>query len=117
AILVSGALIILVKVLAKRAHVHEKDGGLHAAVVLAGDDRLFDGVHAAYGGAVRVATLLVARAHALQKGDAMRHLAIRGTLHVPRTRTRSGEQALELDAGDHVGVTAVAQLVLAPGIE
>ena len=47
----------------------------------------------------------------------LRHLAIGGPLHVPGARAGGGEDALELDAGHHVGEAAVAQLVLAPGIE
>ena len=81
-VLVAGAFIILVEILAKGAHVHVKDRRLDVRRVLLGDDGLFDGIHAAHRGAVGVATLLIARADALQEGDPSRLFTVRETHHV-----------------------------------
>ena len=65
-----GALVEGVEALALGAHVHEEDLGLGLGHVVDGQHRLLVGEHAADAGAVLV--LLVARADALDEGDALR---------------------------------------------
>ena len=112
-----GHFVILVEILAKGADVQEKDRRLHPRHVLLGDDGLFDGVHAAHSGAIIPPAGRVAGANALQPGDALWLLAIRRTLHVPAKRPGGRQDTLELDAGHHVGIVAVAVFALEPGVE
>ena len=117
AVLLLGSLHVLVEVLAVGPHIHVEDGRLDLSYMLPGDDRLLGGVHAADRGAVSPPTGCIPRAHALDEGDAGGDVAIRRALHPPLEGAGSGQDALELDAGHHVGVAPVAILTLQPSIE
>ncbi len=119
AVLVARPVDVAVELLAERPHVHAEDGDVEIlpAGVLQGDHGLLGGAHAADGGAVAVAAGGVAAAHALDEGDLPDFAAIRGPLHVTAGGTRGREHPLELHAGEHVGVSPVAELAAQRGLE
>ncbi len=59
---------------------------------------------------------LIAGADALQEGDLVGMLVIGGALDVTEGGAGSRQQPLELQRGDHVGITAVAQLLRDAGV-
>ena len=108
---VEGALVEGVEALAHGAHVHEQDLALGPGKVILREHGLLGRVHAADAGAVVV--LLVARADALDEGDALRVGFVGRAQHVADGRTRGGEHALVLERREHVRVAAVAVLAVA----
>ena len=90
------------------ADVHVEDKGLGIGNVILGQDGLLGRVHAAEAGAVGTAHGFVARANALHKDDVLGFLAVRGALHMPARGAGCGEQALVLQGGDNVGISAAA---------
>ena len=117
AVLVLGAVHEPVEILAVGADVHEEDGRLEALGVLLADDGLLGGVHAAHAGAPGIAAVGVAGAHALDEGDLLGLLVVGQPLDVAEVGAGRGEDALELDGGDHVGVGAEAVLAAQPRLE
>ena len=103
-----GALVELVEALALGAHVHEEDLGLGLGHVVDGEHRLLVGEHAADARAVLV--FLVARADALDEGDARRVPAVGRPLDVAHGRARGAQHALVLEGAEDVRVAAVAVL-------
>ena len=104
-----GPPVILLEVFAVGAHVHEEDGGVQGFLaVFLGDDRLLDGVHAADRGAVAVvAVVQVPGAHALEPGDLLGLLVVRRPDQMAGEGTGGAQDALKLQAGDHVGIGGV----------
>ena len=86
--------------------------------MLQSDHGLLGGAHAAYGRAIAIAAGGVAAAHALDEGDTL-HLtaAIRRPLDLSAGRTRGREHAFELDAGQDVRVSPVAELASESALE
>ena len=119
AVLVAGAVHVGVELLAERAHVHAEDGDVQVLAVrmLQGDHGLLGGAHAADGRAVAVAAGGVAAAHALDEGDPLDLSAVRGPLDVSAGGTGGREHAFELHAGQHVGVSPVAELAAQRALE
>ena len=109
AVLVLGALHVLVEVLAESPHLHIEDRGLDVLVVLLGDDRLLGGVHAADRRAPGIGIMIVAGADALDPGYLDRMLLVGGPLDNAFVRAGCGEDAFELDGGNHVRPAAEAQ--------
>ena len=110
AVFVLGPPVIFLEVLAVGPHVHEENGGVQRIffTMLLGDDRLLDGVHAADRGAVAVvAVVQVPGAHALEPGDLQGLLVVRGPDQVAGKRPGGAQDALELQAGHHVGIMGV----------
>ena len=89
--LVVRAPVVGVEALAERPQVHLEDRGSHARHVLLRQHRLLRRVHAADGRAVGV--LLVARADALEEGDLLRLLVVRGAHHVAGGRAQTPRAA------------------------
>ena len=81
------------------------------------DDGVLGGLHAADRGAVVVADLHVAGAHALEEGDPSRLLAVARPLDVPLRGAGGAQEPLQFDARDHVREGVVAVLVLQGGLE
>ena len=104
-----GAVVVLLEFFAVGAHVHVEDSGVQLLVgMLLGDDRLFDGVHAAHGRAVRiVAGVDIARADALQPGDLARFFAVVGAHQVTPVGSRGAQDTLEFEAGYDIGKVQV----------
>ena len=119
AVFVFGPPVVLLEVLAVGAHVHEENGGVQRIVfaMLLGDDRLLDGVHAADRGAVAVvAVVQVPGAHALEPGDLQGLLVVRGPDQVAGKGPGGAQDALELQAGHHVGIGGVVVGLVLLGI-
>ena len=85
--------------------------------MLAGDNRLLGGVHAADRGAIVPAAGLVPGADALNPGYLYRVPAVGRTLHLALERAGGGKDTLKLQAGHHVGHPAVAILALDGGVK
>jgi hypothetical protein len=119
-VFVLGPPVVLFEVLAVGAHVHEEDGGIQGVVfaMLLGDDRLLDGVHAADRGAVAVvAVVQVPGAHALEPGDLQGLLVVRGPHQVAGKGPGGAQDALELQAGHHVGIRGIVVGIVLLGIK
>jgi len=114
AVAVAGPAEVLAVTLAEVAHVHHEDVGVQVRAMLLGNDGLLDRVHAADRGAVGV--LLVAGADALQPGDPLGLTAIGAALDVPVGGAGSREKPLELERGDHVGITPQPVLFVGGGV-
>ena len=107
------ALVEALKVLAVGANVVVKNLGVHVRQVVLGQDHLLLRVRAAHGRAVAVGAVRVhlARADAVNPGDLVRMLLVRGAQDLPLVRTGGTQQALEVHAGDDVLEHAVAVIV------
>ena len=80
--------------------------------MVGGHHRLLGGDHAADRRAIFVAAPGIARADALNPGDAFGLLAVRPPDDVALERPGGRQHPLELDAGQHVGIAAEAELAL-----
>ena len=96
-----GRLVELLVALAEGADVHVVDRDVGQRQRARQQHRLLDGVHAADARAVRHAQGLVARAGALDVGDAVGDLAVRGPEDAA-VRAVRGEQSLHVQAADDV---------------
>ena len=117
AIFVLGAGAVVLELLAEGPHVHEEHGRLQAGRVLAGDDGLLQPIHAADGGAVVVADLLVPGADAGKERHLDRRLLVRWPYHMALRRAGGGQHPLEFQGGQDVLEFAVAVFLLELGIE
>ena len=117
-LLVPGPPVIFFEFFAVGAHIHEENGGIqgHFAVLL-GDDRLFDGIHAAHRGAVAVVAVIhIPGTDALEPGDLGGFLVVRRPDHVAREGPGRGQDPLEFHAGDDIGELGVIIGAVAAGI-
>ena len=97
-----GGLVELLVALAEGADVHVVDGDVRQRQRAGEQHRLLDRVHAADPRAVRHAERLVARAGALDVGDAVGDLPVRRPQHAS-VGAVGGEQPLHVQAADDVG--------------
>ena len=112
-----GPVVEALEALAVGADVHEEDPGLRLGLVLAGDDGLLGGRHAAHRRAPVAPAAPVAAADALDPRHPPGHLAVRGTLDPTAGGPRGAEEPLVLEAGHDVGVPAVAELTERAGVD
>ncbi len=112
-------LEIPIKILSLTADVHVEDSGFYLSLMFLGDNRLFDGVHTADGGTVFVSILAghIPGSRTLNPGNLPGRFSIGGPEKGSLMRTRSAQDALELDAGDHVGVSTISITIQPCGIE
>ena len=112
------ALVEALKVLAVGANVVVKNLGVHIRQVVLGQDHLLLRVRAAHGRAVAVGAFGVdlARTDAVNPGDLVRMLLVRGPQDLPLVRTGRTQQALKVHAGDDVLEDAVAVIVARQGV-
>ncbi len=110
AVIMDGPLEIALVIFARGAHVHVEQRRLHVIIeALPGDDGLLEGEHAAGAGAVRHRALLNPPGpDALNPGDLLGPFAIRRPHQLALGRPGRGENPLIFQAGDHVGVDAIA---------
>src|ERR1019366_7006323 len=92
------------------ANVDIENGAVQARLVFLGDERLLGGVHAEHRGAVIAPPF--ARTHTLNESDVLGRLLVGPAAHFSSIWSRGTEDALELQAGDHVGIVLVAILRL-----
>ena len=104
--LLAGPLVVGIKPLAEGPDVYVEDGGLDDRDMLFGNDGLFGGIHTADRRTVVV--LMVPGSHALDEGDFLRYVAVRGTHHRAVKGAGGAQHPLELDARHHIGIPAVA---------
>jgi hypothetical protein len=76
-----------------------------------GNNGLFGGIHAADCRTVTLVAGIVPGTHTLNPGNLLGIHVVGGTLNVPMIGTGSGKNALKLQAGYHIGVTAVTVLL------
>ena len=108
-LLILGPVVVLLKVLAVGAHVHEEDGGVQfLGGVLLGDHRLLYGVHATHRRTIAVVAVVdVPAAHALEPSDLLGLGPVAGALEVALVGARSAEHPLKLHGRKHVGMLGV----------
>jgi hypothetical protein len=93
----------------EKSHVHHKDMHVQAGLVLLGDHGFLGGVHAADRGAIIMA--LVSRTDALQEGHTLRRSMIGWSMDMTQSRSGGGQQALELEGSDYVGIASKAEFL------
>jgi len=102
------------------AHVHIKHGAVQIiALVLLGNHRLLNGIHAADRGAIGIIAFVhVPGADALEPGDFFWLPAVFGLpFDMTRGRARGGQNPLKLHGGDHVGEFGVLVIVEFGGVK
>ncbi len=112
-----GPLVVLVKIFAVGADIHVKDGRVQALDVIARNHGLFGRHHAADRGTIVIAASRITRTDALNPGDAPGLPAIGEADDMSLEGPRGREHALELNAGDDVGIAAITELAFSFGIE
>ena len=117
-LLVPGPPVIFFEFFAVGAHIHEENRRIqgHFAVLL-GDDRFFDGIHAAHRRAIAVVAVIhIPGTDALEPGDLGGFLVVRRPHHVAREGSGRGQDPLEFHPGDDIGELGVIIGAVAAGI-
>jgi hypothetical protein len=84
--------------------IHVKDGGFHLVMMFFGNDRLFDGIHAADRTAVFIRTVFghVSGTCALDPGYLLGSLSVGGSQKISLKGTGGAEDPFKLDARNDI---------------
>ena len=102
------SLVVIVELLSVAAYVHEEDAAVEVWVVFFRYHCLLYGVHATNRRAVGVSYASVAGTNTLNEGYFPGDLPIRGAYNHSTIGSRGAQNALKLDARNHVWEPAVA---------
>jgi hypothetical protein len=108
-------VVVKFVVFSEGAHIHIKYGGFNIILEsFLGNDGFFKRIHAAYPGTIGdILPVDAAGTDTLDPGDPSRLLAVTGPQEFTTRGAGSGHDALIFEAGDHVGIFAMAKVIQA----